>query len=495
MITKHGDFPAGLAYSPGGVLNQLSDAAFVARNGLWSTENGLTRFMGRPGWTVVNTFNPLRSIIRFPSSSGTNYTYLARDDNSTVAWNYSVGLSVGDSGFVGGGGFATGIRWYHAIWPQLNTVYVGNGFTSIRSMSNTTFATVTQTGVQMTGPYLAVYRGALWGTRGDTLSSEVYKSNVDDPTVVAAVNTLKVNDAGGGLITGLVANGDRLVIVKQNSLWAVHGDPSLLTTGSQASLIRIADFGSPAPDTIQHTPYGVVFLSFRGLFITNGDRNDALDISGPAKWLLFRSPTSQPGNTLPSAVGRYIPHLDAYWLTLDQNSTVSYLIQFVRTSSGLRTLWSEHIGIPFFNAVGFQMGDTDGTRVLTGSSSGTLNTAWLPSVSTDGGNAYTTTLTTHPQSMAEQFGMIGRMHEIRAVFRSASNVTFTVFYNGDQGSTDSVTFPVGSLSNVRTRGFLTNLALSGSLGQVQVTVGSANTDFVLDEFTVVTREHSRRYFR
>lgn len=199
-------------------------------------------------------------------------------------------------------------------WPAKDATFIFDGVNPVQLYSALLVSQVPlgpQFGIQARrGPYAALWQERLWATDPDELSYSVYASVVGDEREWNPALHLAVNDPQGGAITGLVPLGDRLLILKETSLWYFMGDPEF----GGAALVRYADLGCLAPDTIAVTPWGVVFLARDGLRITDG-QNPEPPLLSTALRPLFVHRTGV--TTYPTAFGFYVPRHQQYWLCLD----------------------------------------------------------------------------------------------------------------------------------------------------------------------------------
>lgn len=216
-------------------------------------------------------------------------------------------------------------RTRYIRWPEKNATFLFDGRNAVRRFNGTTIDVV-QTGGQFgiaprKGPYAALWQDRLFATDPMEADFSVYASELSNETEWNPQLQIALNDPHGGQITGLVAAGDRLVILKESSLWYLTGD---IEFGTQ--LVRYSEQGCVAPDSVQLTPHGVVYLGRDGLYLTDGNSAEPLELSRPVRPLFVSRSTE---TLFASAVGVYFPRKDQYRLNLTGAAASGYVLQRV----------------------------------------------------------------------------------------------------------------------------------------------------------------------
>ena len=229
----------------------------------------------------------------------------------------------------------SGTRFYFATWPsQDKTFFTSNntldGLKYYDPGSAPAVATQAISGVAVDGPYLTVWKDRLWVTKASEINYSVYASEINDPATFTGTTQLSVNDPEGGLITGLVAYGDSLLIFKNTGVWRFTGDPEF----GDAQLVQYCPIGCVAPDTIDIIPgMGIIYLSQYGLRLTDGQDPEGISLSSAVE-SLFITPTTQ--TTYSTSFGKYFPRKKKYYLFLNTATTgvapTPYTLTFLSTN-------------------------------------------------------------------------------------------------------------------------------------------------------------------
>lgn len=88
-------------------------------------------------------------------------------------------------------------------------------------------------------------------------------------------NYIDIAPDDGEPITGIVSSKDNtLLVFKPNSIWAIRGGDTFVGSTNQPAIRKTAvstDIGCIAPETIQPMENGILFLSNRGVYVTDGN--------------------------------------------------------------------------------------------------------------------------------------------------------------------------------------------------------------------------------
>ena len=354
-ILTFSDFSGGLyesqalrIYSGPNSLLQAQNIEYFVSGG------GEVKIRGRRGvvrYTTSAEAGVIRSLYRHSRRSGARSLLVAYENGSG---NITFKHDTNDDGTLevisGVPTTTTGARWHFATWPSQDATYMvstaASGADGLRKYdpgAGTPITTVSLTGVSVDGPYLTVWKDRLWVTKASELNYSVYASELNDPTTFPATNQLSVNDPEGGIITGLVAFGDSLLIFKNTGIWRFTGDIEFSDSSSQ--LTQYSDVGCIAPETIENIPgIGIIFLSQYGLRLTDGQDPHPFDVSYS---ILpnFITPSTQSAYS--SAFGKYHPRKGIYYLFLSSATTPYKLSFFSSTPVGSprgrsdKFLWSK----------------------------------------------------------------------------------------------------------------------------------------------------------
>lgn len=226
-------------------------------------------------------------------------------------------------------------------WPQFDSAYLFDGTNPMSQFDGVSIRDVEPdlaTDAPKRGPIACLWQFRLWATDPAEREYSVYASNINDPRNWDSTQQLSINDAGAGQITGLRGFGRRLVILKETSAWAFTGD---FLAGPQ--LGQYSNVGCVAPATVAATPWGVIYLGARGLFLTDGQNPEPEELSLPIQPLFVSRETQ---HVYPNAVGVFVPRLQAYLLCLDPLASGQVLAVFrliVQTPRGpsLRWAWAD----------------------------------------------------------------------------------------------------------------------------------------------------------
>lgn len=382
-------------------------------------------------------------------------------------------------------------------WPSKNKTFwaYGDDTNGMRSFDDSAIATVSTTTLDADklGPYLALHKSRLWATYFGETNYSVYASAVDDETSWPAANHLNIGDQQGGTVTGLVSWRDYILIFKTTSGWSFLGD-----IGGGGQLVQFTGRGCVAPQTLQVTPYGVIFLDRGGLFITDGQAVE--ELTKPIR-PIFASRTTQ--FVYPDAVGRWFERRQQYWLKLDPEDAGGYILHRVEiysdnplndTRSRVVWIWSEHSYLPM--AVGATWdSENDEGQFTVGDDSGTV--WYVDSGTQDDGEDYETKIQTASRILDAEDLRTGRVTKTRILHRATDEINVALRY--DQHSTDDVTFPNGDDEVAplpkETETSIYDFAKMGRYLSVIVSRTGDGPDLEIHRIDCDVRFRSRRVFR
>jgi hypothetical protein len=351
-------------------------------------------------------------------------------------------------------------------WPEKGATFLVNGSDNMRLYKS---GALTDLGTEpRKGPYIALFGQRLFATDPNELNYAVYFSKESgdsdwDPNAV-----LNVSDRHGSQITGLAVFAGQLIVLKEGALWrwAGSGQP-----------VQYSDIGCIAPDTVQVTPLGVMFVGRHGLYVTDGQDPNPLDLSRPIRALFVSRSTE---TVFSSAIGVYHPRKSQYVLKFSPANSDAYVLSHWQGADGLRFAWARNTALPM-NCGTTWSGGTDSGELLIGDTTGQV---WkVDSGITDGGaaftpNLYTSSLLMHP----DRFW--GRVYQIFATYRGSAPLTVALRYN--QATSDDLTISLGSSVATqvqRPQANITNIIKWGQYVSIGVTLPQDAYDTELYDLT------------
>lgn len=370
-------FPHGLHLPNGGVtkaLPGLGGALLRADNIRYFSDGaGRIKIKARKGRTQFDTdsntdavlalrrfydvTNGLTRTMRFTTVSGPNVT-LEADTNDDGAFTS-----------VSGGTGLTSTAKQHTrmvAFPEQNAVFVANFGDNLRSYNGTTLAAVAVvSGVTIDGGFIEEWGDRLWATRKD-FPHVVYATDFFNPGKF--IYTLNVVDEDGGKVTGIKHFHDRLVIFKSTSTFVHTGDIRFAASG-QGALMKANDKGAVAPDGIARTPFGIMYVSDDGVYVTQGRVADIQDVS------LNLSPLFSSNTIYDEAVMHWDDYDQVLRLKLAPADTHTWILtRFDVPGQGAvpaeqKILWCKDTNTPMTCAASWP-GEGDDRRVLVGAADG-----------------------------------------------------------------------------------------------------------------------------
>jgi hypothetical protein len=339
------------------------------------------------------------------------------------------------------------------------------------------------------GPFAALHQNRLFANRQGE-SSTIYACDILNEQYWPPQAAVSCNDPQGGQLTGLASYTTqdlaRLVIFKDTGLWSLTGDIEFSA--------RLAPYdvreGCVAPDTVQSTPFGVIYLARSGVRITDGATSVA--VSDQIK-SLFRSRSTQV--EYPNAVGLWFPRRNQYWLKLDPATDPGYILHRVMLPGvGDIFTWSR-IPILDMNCGVVEETSGDDGDLLVGDTAGFV---WTRDVGADDdGVLYAVALVTGQRPFSPQL-QEARVYEIYCLFRGKHRVSSNVRY--DQSTVDLAELGASLGEDLATptyqeaRRYITDKSHFGRFVSWSMIVpGSA--DFELHRVELVYERRSRRVWR
>jgi hypothetical protein len=234
-------------------------------------------------------------------------------------------------------------------WPARNKTFIftgGNNLISYNGVIITGVTAMTEDDVVLkprSGPFAALFNERLWATDPAELNFSVYAS---ETTLNGAEEKwypnkqISVSDREGGTITGLVAYRDVLYILKDTCIWAFVGDIDAPT-----QLGQVSERGCVAPNTVQVTPFGIIYLAQDGLYLFSPDGE--VELSRAIR-PLFAGRTTQ--TTYRTAVGIYHPRRGCYYLRLSPTSDECYVLYRLGEGDKTSLAWARIPTFPMYSA-------------------------------------------------------------------------------------------------------------------------------------------------
>lgn len=435
------NFSGGLWIADQAQFTMPANALLIADNLEYLPSGAIRGRRGRAKYNASLLAGSVLSLWRHYPRSGTPATLAAFVNGANVDFKHD---TIGDGTFsavTGGTGFTAATRWHFANWPSKNKTFLANGSNTMRSY-NGVIADMGATPKK--GPYLTVWQSMLWATEPTELNYSVYASDVDDETVWPAANHLNVSDPQGGLITGLAPWQDQLIILKSTGLWRFYGE-----IGFGGNLAQYSDIGCTSPETVQVTPYGILFVGRQGVYITDGTQAGTREISNPIS-PVFVFPSSQ--GVFSGAIGIWFARRDQFWFTF----TAGFLPTFIATrnpnsNASPRWPWANYSGLAMNCACVWDSEAEDG-RLLIGDTTGQVWTA--DTGTTDDGTAIATTTKLAARFLDPEFQRFGRVTAVKTLHRGSVPLSGVIEY--DASGLSDVTFTSGvasaaSIKNVRSK--------------------------------------------
>jgi hypothetical protein len=485
----------------GAPLGVPSTALLVAENIDYVQENpqAPVRVRARRGRTSIADFNTIIGGGADLTVSDVWRHYPRTGSNATLVWvkNATAARRVLYHS-VGGGAFsqptgafnaAEGADWFFVNWADRDRTFLANGSNGLYSY-NGVLSAVTQTPVQTNGPYVAVYASRLVSTVLADINRFVYLSDPSNESLVQGTNVFLFDDPEGGKIRGVVSLQDRLVVIRDGSVWTRMGTPT--TPGLNA---RVSEVGSQFPLSIVSTPWGIILVSVEGIRVWTPDQLLTQDITGPLQQFftpLLGNPTLNfASEGVFAHRGAYYPRRQQFWFGHGGNTYI-----LTRLPGGGGALWSKYTGAEIAAATAFtgvgDMGSLVG-GVRAGADKGFL--VQFDDGTTDRGAAITHTIQTPFLPIAQGASRKGRVHEIEVEYYGKVPLTVGIRYDGS--AVDNVTaFALGSTlgSNAiqTARALINDWSATGSTWSVRLSWTGNAGESEIHRISVNTRAHGWR---
>jgi hypothetical protein len=380
------------------------------------------------------------------------------------------------------------------IWPAKGKTFLFDGTNPVKQFDGVTISDVPTGDAGIAphrGPYAALYRDRLFATEPAELGFSVYATEINEESEWASEYHLSCNDPQGGAIAGLATFADMLIVLKQTCLFRWVGD---VYSGGQ--LANYSDRGCVAPDTVQTTPWGIVYLARDGLYVTNGESPAGMELSRPLKNLFV--PRGTPVQH-PDAVGVYYPRKDQYWLKLDWGSPEIWVLHHltVPTSEGDKEVfaWSRMMslaGAAQMTAGGVWDAETDSGQLYVGDQYGFVRQLDV-GVDDAGSDVYVTARTA--SRMLNKFRRLAQVYHLKPFFRGKLPVSAALYYD-EHTTIDVAIASIGTASAnpifQHPRHTVTDMAHQGHFVSVEIYNPSDGRDFELHAIDLDVRVRGAR---
>lgn len=235
------------------------------------TERGAVR--QRDGWSAFTSAagtNRYDSLVSFAKTDGTRQVVAG-------AGNRLEGLSASGSVIASVATSASPHSFTRFGGPSVEAVYAANGTDQIRQWNGSAWSTPAWAGTSPTGRFVAVTQGdnrlvnaRRSGTTAGDNPSTVRFSDPSTPTTFGANNWVDLTPGDGEPIMGMVAWREYLFVFKQTKFF-VFGQTTD-ASGTPEFNYRPVDTGVGlcSSRALCATPFGVFFLTQRGVYVTDG---------------------------------------------------------------------------------------------------------------------------------------------------------------------------------------------------------------------------------
>ena len=236
------------------------------------TERGAVRQRDGYGlFTSVAGTSPYDSLVAFSKSDGTRQLVAG-------AANRLEGLSAGGAVIASVSTSASPHYFTRFGGPSVEAVYASNGTDPVRQWNGSAWSTPSWSGTTPTGRFVAVTQGdnrlvnaRRSGTTAGDNPSTVRFSDPSTPTTFGANNWVDLTPGDGEPIMGMIAWREYLFVFKQTKFFVFSGTTDS-GTGTPEFNYRPVDTGVGlcSSRALCATPYGVFFLTQRGVYLTDG---------------------------------------------------------------------------------------------------------------------------------------------------------------------------------------------------------------------------------
>lgn len=320
--------------------------------------------------------------------------------------------------------------------PERSSTYIFDGVNQPMQFTGSVFIGMEPTGELAIpkGPYAALWKNRLFVSNPDEGDFSVYATAINEPANFPADLQLSLNDPTGGQITGICALPDRLVMLKETSLFAFIGDVEF-----GGELVRYSSIGCVAPDSVQVAPYGIFYVARGGVYLTDGSSGSPLELSAAIRPLFVGRTDTR---TYPNALGFYFPRRDQYWLLLEPGADTIYVAHRVVGDAGLQFGWStipNTGGTLFAAAVALTGAHDDGDAYVAGTDG--LVREWDVGQLDDGAAIPVEVMTVRGE--LDRDSRLARLVHLKPYFRALGSIMVALRYDG--ALTDDLAFTVGVL--------------------------------------------------
>ena len=341
-------------------------------------------------------------------------------------------------------------------WPEKSSVYLFDGVNPVLRYNgefslHQVFESLAGTSARR-GPFATLHQDRLFASDPDEDDFSIYASEPFRDDLWREDAHLSVSDEGGR-ITGLVSFAGRLIALKENSTWSFAGD---VVFGGD--LLRVESRGCVAPDSVAVTPFGVIYVSHDGVYLTSGS-GPATELSRPLR-PLFEGRTER--QTFNEAVGIYYARRQQYWVQLDPTVAEIWVgSRLVSQEEGPTVAWARFPGLSFTAGELYAGSGEPGTLILGRENGGLVE---HDVGSSDDGAAITCVARSLPVDFQRRSQTLGRVSQLFARVRTdgAAPLTWRLYFDQADTAGDVGTFDTAATAQVRElRRFIANMALFG----------------------------------
>lgn len=372
-------------------------------------------------------------------------------------------------------------------WPEKSKTFIFDGINAPQFFDGEDFNVIAQAGdlAPRKGPHATLWRNRLWATDPSEADFSVYASAIQQEENWPADAQISLNDPRGGAIVGLCGLGDQLVALKETSLWAFRGD---IQFGGQ--LVRYADQGCVAPDSVAVTPAGILYLARDGAYLTDGASGAPIEVSAPIRDLFVGRLVA---TVYPHAVGIYFARRQQYWLRLSPDATETWVLHRVEydgQDGRQETLaWSRIPSLSFLCGCTFD-GEAEAGDIFLGGADGLVRQADYGT--SDEGSTYFVDLVTASKVLGAL--QLGRAYHCKPTYRGSAALTGGLRYDHDEADTIAIAggSTLASPTVQSPRITITNQSTFGRFVNVRLSNASDGPNFELHQVTLDTMLRSAK---
>lgn len=347
-----------------------------------------------------------------------------------------------------------------------DTLYFVNGVASAMKFDGTS---TTKVNSPASTKYIGVYQSRVWLANKTSSSSWVWHSalrNGEDWTSTENAGNVKINEDDGDVITGIVAQKNRLLVFKK---WAIYGIYGYKVDNFYWKLLA-SGIGCVAPSSIAVYGQKVFFLANDGLYVLSGDSDEPILLSKKV------TPIIDAISSKSTCAGGI--YKNQYWLSYYvSGSTKNNRCLVLNFQKGA---WAEYRGIP---ANAFYWDRDAGIFFAAGSNSGMIYKA--DNGTSDNGTA----IATYYKSPAFHAGAPERdkqWKKVRTTAKATGSITATLNYWVDfVDRSDPRTFSVASAAStsIKTDRQLLEQGSNGRYLELSLSQTNGTTDFQVYDIT------------